>query len=129
VRLLRRKFKMKDKDNNVNDLKEKVKSFCEDRDWDQFHNPKDLAIGIITEASELLEYFRFKSEKEVGEILNSDKRKEITEELADIMFFVLRFAQRYDVDLSKEIEEKIKKSAVKYPIEKAKGSNKKYTEF
>jgi len=120
---------MKDKDNNVNDLKEKVKSFCEDRDWDQFHNPKDLAIGIITEASELLEYFRFKSEKEVGEILNSDKRKEITEELADIMFFVLRFAQRYDVDLSKEIEEKIKKSAVKYPIEKAKGSNKKYTEF
>ena len=60
---------------------------------------------------------------------NSDKRKEITEELADIMFFVLRFAQRYDVDLSKEIEEKIKKSAVKYPIEKAKGSNKKYTEF
>lgn len=100
--------KMRDKDNNVNDLKEKVKSFCEDRDWDQFHNPKDLAIGIITEPSELLEHFRFKSEKEVAKILNSDKRKEITEELADIMFFVLRFAQRYDVDLSKEIEEIIK---------------------
>lgn len=111
------------------ELKEKIKKFCEDRDWNQYHGAKDLAIGIITEASELLENFRFKSEKEVEEILNSDKRKEITEEVADILFFVLRLAQRYDIDLSTELEEKLKKSAEKYPIEKAKGSNKKYNEL
>tara|TARA_Y100000031_G_scaffold127432_1_gene145093 strand:+ start:7584 stop:7943 length:360 start_codon:yes stop_codon:yes gene_type:complete len=118
-----------DETTNILQLKEKIQKFCEDRDWDQFHNPKDLAIGIITEASELLENFRFKSEKEVEEIIKSEKRKEITEELADIVFFVLRFAQKYNVDLSKELEEKIKKSALKYPIEKAKGSNQKYTEL
>ena len=118
-----------DQDTNIQQLKQKIQKFCEDRDWDQYHGAKDLAIGIITEASELLENFRFKSEKEVEELMNSDKRKEITEELADVMFFVLRLAQRYDIDLSKELEEKIKKSAEKYPIEKAKGSNKKYTEL
>jgi len=118
-----------DSTTNIQELKDKIKKFCEERDWDQFHNAKDLAIGIITESSELLEHFRFKSENEVEEILNSDKRKEVTEELADIMFFVLRLAQRYDIDLSTELEEKIKKSAEKYPIEKAKGTNKKYNEL
>ena len=118
-----------DETTNILQLKEKIQKFCEDRDWNQFHNPKDLAIGIITEASELLEHFRFKSEEECEKILNSDKRNEITEELADIMFFVLRFAQRYDVDLSKELEEKMKKNDLKYPIGKAKGSNQKYTEL
>tara|TARA_B100000315_G_C14364142_1_gene489828 strand:+ start:352 stop:711 length:360 start_codon:yes stop_codon:yes gene_type:complete len=118
-----------DETTNILELKEKVQKFCENRDWDQFHNPKDLAIGIITEASELLEHFRFKSENEVEEIIKSEKRKKIIEELADIMFFILRFAQKYNVDLSEELEEKIKKSALKYPIEKAKGSNQKYTEL
>ncbi|MBU0629190.1 MAG: nucleotide pyrophosphohydrolase [Nanoarchaeota archaeon] len=118
-----------DSTTNIQELKDKIKKFCEERDWNQFHNAKDLAIGIITESSELLEHFRFKSENEVEEILNSDKRKEVTEELADIMFFVLRLAQRYDIDLSTELEEKIKKSAEKYPIEKAKGTNKKYNEL
>ena len=119
----------KDNERKIHELKDKIKEFCDARDWDQFHNPKDLAIGIITEASELLEHFRFKSENEVKSILNSNKRNEINEEIADILFFILRFAQRYDVDLSQELEEKIKKSALKYPIEKAKGSNQKYTEL
>jgi len=75
-----------DKKSSLQDLKEKVKTFCEERDWDQFHNPKDLAIGIITEASELLEHFRFKSKNEVKSMLNSNKRNEINEEIADILF-------------------------------------------
>ena len=111
------------------ELKEKVKKFCEERDWDQFHNAKELAIGIVTEGSELLQHFRFKSEEEVDRLLRSDKREDISEEMADLLFFILRLAQRYSIDLSIELEEKLKKIAEKYPIEKAKGSNKKYSEF
>ena|SRR3989338_2761003 len=119
-----------DSETKINELKEKVKKFSEERDWNQYHNPKDLAIGIITEASELLEHFRFKSEKEAEEMLkDSKKRNELSEELADILYFVLRLAQKYDIDLTDELNKKMKKSHKKYPLEKAKGSNKKYSEF
>ena len=114
---------------NIKQLKEMVKAFCEERDWDQYHNAKDLAIGIITESSELLEHFRFKSGKEVDELFQTKKRREVSEELADILFFILRFAQKYDIDLSSEFKKKMEKNTQKYPIEKAKGSNKKYTEY
>jgi NTP pyrophosphatase (non-canonical NTP hydrolase) len=113
---------------NVKQLKEMVKAFCEERDWDQYHNAKDLAIGIITESSELLEHFRFKSEKEVEEVIKQ-KKGEISEELADILFFILRLAQRYDIDISSEFQKKMEKNTKKYPIEKARGSNKKYSEY
>ena len=114
----------------IKELKDKVQKFCKERDWDQFHNPKDLAIGISTEASELLDIFRFKREGDIKEImLNSSKRQMIGEELADVLYFLLRFAQMNKFDLSSELEKKIKKNAVKYPIKKAKGSNKKYNEL
>lgn len=117
-----------DNKKTISQLKEVVKNFCEEREWDQYHNAKDLAIGIITESSELLEYFRFKSAEEVEEAI-AHRKGGISEELADILFFILRFAQHYDIDLSSEFEKKIRKNANKYPIEKAKGSNKKYTEY
>ena len=69
-----------DKETNIEELKERIKKFCEDRDWDQYHGAKDLSVGIITEASELLEHFRFKSEKEVEELFtNPDKKQQISE--------------------------------------------------
>ena len=115
---------------NINELKEQVKHFCEERDWDQYHNAKDLAIGIITESSELLEHFRFKSQKEITEMFkNKEKRKEISEEMADILYFLVRLAQKYDVDLTTELSEKMKKNEKRYPIHKARGSNKKYSEY
>jgi NTP pyrophosphatase (non-canonical NTP hydrolase) len=93
------------------DLKHLVKTFCQKRDWDQFHGAKDLAIGVITEAAELLEHFRFKNEKEIAEMLkNKVKKEEIEDELADVLFFIIRFAQRYDIDLSKAAKRKLKKS-------------------
>ncbi len=111
-------------------LKKLVQKFCEVRDWDQFHGAKDLAIGAITEASELLEHFRFKSDKEIEEMFKSKKkREEIEDELADVLFFVVRFAQRYDIDLARAAKRKLLKSGRKYPVSKAKGSNKKYSEF
>lgn len=115
---------------SIKDLKDKVQSFCEERDWDQFHNPKDLAIGISTEANELLDLFRFKGEEDMMDMLNdSVKRCSIEEELADTFFFILRFAQRNNMDLAEILYEKMKKNALKYPIEKAKGCNLKYTEY
>jgi NTP pyrophosphatase (non-canonical NTP hydrolase) len=119
-----------DSEATLEDLKKSVKKFCEDRDWDQYHNAKDLAIGVITESSELLENFRFKSEKEIEEMFKSEVKKEhISEEMADILYFLLRLAQRYDVDLSSELNKKIIRNEKKYPIEKSRGSNKKYTEL
>jgi len=119
-----------DKEKSVQELKEMVKKFCEVRDWDKFHNAKDLAIGVSTEASELLEHFRFKSEEEIIEIFN-DKNKvlEISEEIADVFYFLLRFSQKYNIDLSKALINKTKKNEARYPIEKFKGKNKKYNEL
>lgn len=118
-----------DKEMTLEQLKNKVKEFCEKRDWDQFHNPKELAIGISTEANELLQIFRFKSEEDMKKIMNSNKRTEVEEELADVLYFVLRFAQMNDIDLSSAVSNKIEKNSKKYPIEKARGCNKKYNEY
>ena len=119
-----------DNKTNIHELKEQVKKFCDARDWDQFHNAKELAIGISTEASELLQNFRFKSEKEVDELFKDESRRQgISEELADVLYFLLRLAQRYDIDLTSELSKKMAINEKKYPLEKAKGSNKKYTEY
>lgn len=117
-------------DYTIEELTEMIKKFCSDREWDGFHNPKDLAIGISTEAGELLDLFRFKNEEDVEEIFyDPNKRVRVEEELADVFFFVLRFAQMNHIDLKQALEAKLLKNAEKYPIEKAKGSNKKYNEF
>lgn len=111
-------------------LKDKVKAFCEERDWDQYHNPKDLAIGLSTESNELLDIFRFKSEEQMKEMLKDAKyREHISEELADVFFFALRFAQMNEIDLEKALVDKLEKNAKKYPAEKVRGSNLKYTEY
>lgn len=113
----------------IDELKGIIKKFCEDRDWDQFHNPKDLSVAVITEASELLEIFRFKSDEEAeGFLSNPGKREAVADELADILYFVLRFAQKYDIDLSSEFYRKMELNNQKYPQDKFKGSNKKYSE-
>lgn len=119
-----------DDQTKIHELKERIKQFCEARDWDQFHNPKDLAIGVMTEASELLEHFRFKSEQEMDEMFkNSEKKTHISEEMADVFYFLLRLAQKYDIDLTSALDKKMQQNEMKYPVEKAKGSNKKYNEL
>lgn len=121
---------MDDTVTRIAELKQMVRRFSEERDWDQFHNAKDLTIGIVTEASELLETFRFKSEQEVEDMFKDDTQaKSIRDELADIFYFALRLAQKYDIDVSKSLAQKISDNAKKYPVERAKGSNKKYTEL
>lgn len=115
---------------SVQELTDRVKEFCDEREWSQYHNPKDLAIGIVTEAGELLDIFRFKNQEDVNEIMNNpDKKSKVEDELADILFFVLRFAQMNDINLKQILENKISKNAKKYPVDKAKGKNKKYNEL
>ena len=110
-------------------LSRQIREFCGEREWDQFHGLKDLAIGLITESAEFLELFRFKSVAECEGMLDSSAREAIEDELADVLFFILRIADRYQIDLVKSLERKLKKNAAKYPVDKARGSNKKYTQL
>lgn len=113
----------------LQELYNAVAEFCTEREWDQFHNPKDLAIGLSTESNELLDIFRFKDKEDMQALFESSKRKEqIEDELADVFFFLLRFAQMNQIDLEEVLRRKIKKNEEKYPVRLSKGSNKKYNE-
>lgn len=121
---------MADQTTTVITLKEMVRVFIEARDWDQFHPPKDLAIGLITEASELLEHFRFRSEAEIETLLQDDVFKQaLQHELADCLYFVLAISNKLNIDLAEALQEKMAISAKQYPPELASGRNVKYTEL
>ena len=115
---------------NLQELKSKVRAFCEARDWDRFHGAKDLSIGIVTEASELLEKFRFKSDADIEALLADPQKKAgIGHEMADVLYFLLRMSQMLDIDLSEALEAKMQENEQKYPVGKAKGKNAKYSEL
>lgn len=115
--------------NELDQLTNLICTFCADRDWDQFHSPKDLAIGISTEANELLDIFRFKREEDVRAIMADPLRRDkVGQELADIFFFLLRFAQMNNFDLPDELRRKIQLNEQKYPVAESRGSNRKYSE-
>ena len=118
-----------DSDTTIEELKAHITKFNADRDWDQFHNAKDLAIAISTEAAEVLEHFIYKSNDEVEAVFKGSKKTEIEDEVADVLWATLMLAERYNIDLSSALKKKIEKTALKYPINKARGSNKKYTEL
>ena len=99
-----------------------LKQFRNDRDWEQFHNPKDLAIAISIEANELMELFLWKNAED------ADKEK-VKEELADVFAFAFLLADKYEFDVKEIVLDKIKKNGEKYPVDKSKGSAKKYNEL
>lgn len=110
-------MKKNDETASVEELKSWVEEFCGVRGWTPFHDPKDLAIGLVTEASELLEVFRFVPERELAALVESPKaRAAIADELADSLYFILRFAQLYKFDLVTCLREKLVKNEVKYPV-------------
>lgn len=111
------------------DLNQDIREFCEERDWRQFHTPKDLAIGLSTESNELLELFRFKDQDDQTELLsNPEKSADIEAELADILFFLLRFADLYEIDLETALADKLETNRERYPKEEYKSSNRRYDE-
>lgn len=109
-------------------LKAEVEKFVQERDWQQFHSGKNLAISIACEAAELLEHFQW-IELDQSEKVVQKKRDAVEQELADVMIAVLCFANRYDIDVSHIVTQKIALIKAKYPIEKAKGNFIKYTEL
>lgn len=114
---------------NIDDLNVQVREFCEERNWTQFHTPKDLAIGLSTESNELLELFRFKDRSDQDALLaDPEKRAEVEDELADILFFTLRFADLHDIDLEDALETKLEKNRERYPKDQYESSNQKYNE-
>lgn len=113
---------------SLTELQALIQEFCKKRDWDQFHNPKDLSISLALEAAEVLEHFQWKNKDEV-EKYSVENKDAIAEELADVLYWVLLLSNKLDIDLVTSFRDKMKKNEQKYPIEKAKGSHKKYTEL
>ncbi|CAM2851494.1 Putative pyrophosphatase [Hathewaya histolytica] len=112
---------------SIEKLTEAIQQFNQERDWDKFHNLKDLAISISLESSELLECFQW---KEVDyKSLNEEDKLKLKEEIADVAIYLLMFCNKANINLEEAIEEKIKKNSIKYPVDKFKGSSKKYNEI
>ena len=109
---------MNDNSTNIQSLKDKVLEFVQARNWDDFHNPKNLAMSIAIEAGELMEIFQWLNEEEANNIMKSDEKVHLQEELADVIIYCLSLANRLDIDVSTAIEDKIKKNGIKYPKHK-----------
>ena len=115
---------------DVKYIQNKLSDFAKKRDWEKFHNLKNLAISINIESSELLEIFQWDDNQKVDEKLKKKQFKErISEEVADVLLYLLRFSQIANLDLEKICLKKIKKNAKKYPIKLSKGKSTKYTSF
>jgi len=113
---------------NLNDLKQRLRDFAEARDWDQFHSPKNLSMALSAEVAEIVEHFQWLTEEQ-SKNLPKDKLAEVETELADTLIYLIRLADKLDIDLLKAAENKIEINEQKYPVEKAKGNAKKYTEL
>lgn len=112
----------------IKQMQLRIVAFNDARDWSQFHTPKDLALSLVLEAAEVLEHFQWKNEAEMREHIKKHK-KEVGEELCDSLYWILLMAHYFDIDLFDAFDKKMKLNEAKYPVAKAKGSHKKYTEY
>ncbi len=117
---------MNDSNSTLANLKNKVDLFLKERDWHQFHDPRTDVMGLSVEVGELMELFLYY--KDSHEVV-TEKREQVEDELADVFYWVLCFANTTGIDLAQAMEKKMQKNALKYPVEKAKGSRKKYTDL
>jgi dCTP diphosphatase len=114
--------------NSIDEIKIAMRSFAEARDWDQFHSPKNLSMALAGEAGELLECFQWLTEEQ-SKKLSEKQLLAVADEIADIQLYLIRLADKLDLDILSECRRKIEANAAKYPIDKSKGSAKKYTEL
>lgn len=110
------------------EIKIKARKFAEDRDWDQFHSPKNLSMALVVETSELVEHFQWLTEEQSTK-LDETKLNEVSEELADIQIYLIRLSDKLGVNLHQAVEKKIEINEQKYPADRVRGSAKKYTEY
>jgi|TARA_B100001964_G_C14082967_1_gene531198 NTP pyrophosphatase (non-canonical NTP hydrolase) len=111
---------------NIKEIQEKLSKFAEERDWDQFHSPKNLVMALTSEVGELTELFQWLTEGQSSIKDDSSKTDEIRQEIADIFIYLLRLADKLDIDIEEAVREKIEINAKKYPIDLAKGNATKY---
>ena len=109
-------------------LRDKLRAFAEERDWDQFHSPKNLSMALMVEAAELMEHFQWLTEAQSAG-LSPDNKQAVSEELADILLYLVRLSDKLGVDLREAALNKLEKNAVKYPAEQVRGSAKKYSDY
>lgn len=109
-------------------LQERLRDFAEQRDWKQFHSPKNLSTALIVEAGELAEHFQWLTQEQSFNLAN-EKLEAVGEELADIFVYLVRLADQLNIDLSHAVERKIGLNELKYPVDKVRGSAKKYNEY
>lgn len=112
----------------VDDIKQRLRKFVAERDWQQFNSPKNLSMALIAEAGELVEHFQWLTDEQ-SKNLDNDQLKAVSYELADIFIYLIRIADELNVDLLKASNEKLLINSKKYPVEKVKGSAKKYTYY
>jgi|TARA_B100000614_G_C14508353_1_gene477502 NTP pyrophosphatase (non-canonical NTP hydrolase) len=110
-------------------IKEKLRKFSQERDWDQYHSPKNLAMAMSVEVSELLEIFQWSNDGGMEKIEDKETKKQIEEEIADIFNYLVKFVDLMDLDLEELSLEKIKKNDMKYPVNKFKGKSDKYNKL
>ena len=115
-------------DNAFEDIKLTLRDFANQRDWDQFHSPKNLAMALNVEAAELLEHFQWLTEQQSSS-LDSETLNEVADEIADIQIYLIRIADKLGVDIASSTQKKIVKNAEKYPADKVRGQSKKYTKY
>lgn len=113
---------------DVNDLTKRIIDFRNARDWEQFHNPKDVALSLVLEAGEVMEHFQWKNKEEMKNYVISN-RLDIGEELADVLYWLLLMSHDLEIDILGALEQKIIKNEKKYPIEKARGRHTKYNKL
>jgi len=113
---------------DIETIQSKLQAFASEREWDQFHSLKNLSMALSGEVGELVEIFQWMTEEQSNNLSEKDKQK-VTEELADIIIYLLRLADKADIDIEKAINLKVDVNASKYPVEKSKGTSKKYTEL
>ena len=111
------------------ELKKNILKFRKKRDWEKFHTPKDLAVSIVIEASELLERFQWKTDAEIARMLKSEFKNSVSEEIADIAIYLSYLCHDLEINLEEAVAGKLKKNDEKYPAEKVRGSAKKYTDL
>ena len=115
-------------DSFLHQLNEEVNLFVEERDWDLFQTPKNLSMALIVEAAELVEHFQWMRPEE-SDSLTNDKKEKVAEELADILIYAVRLADRLGINLEQSAKDKLPKNRRKYPVDKARGKATKYTEL
>ena len=112
----------------INNLTQQLREFAADRDWDQFHSPKNLSMALSVEASELLEHFQWLTEEQ-SRNLPKDKLDQVETEIADVFIYLLRLSDKLGIDILDAAQKKLKQNAIKYPASKVRGSSKKYSEY